>query len=816
MSEHNGTSHGGAVQESNGALDRHDDDDSRRDDQGHGNGHRPVRFPVDSQVVADPGGTRLMSEGHPAFPRPRKSERHPIRWIVIGAIVAAILFAGWYWGLPALRYELDTVSTDDAFVEGHITYASPRVEGLITEVMVDQDDRVEAGPAPGEARPRAVRGRRGAGRGVAGGGPGQRRAVAGPGPFADRPGACVLLPEEERPGGPAAPSRHSERPVRHPQEQAGELVELARNNLRRGQELVPSGGISKEEVDQRNNTLKVAIEQEKEAWAAIQETRAQPRTGPGLQGPAETPRGSGDPAVDRPVGRRQIASSLAEVGIPFDPKDAEQAKAFADFLRPDGDKSAGEGMEKVVDAGPGGQAWRGPPSTRAQKQLDDALLQLRWTEVRSEIAGYIQDRQANPGNRVEPGQTLLSIRPTYVWIAANYKETQIDDIRIGMPVDLYVDAYPHRVFHGRVAGFSPGTGLSESLLPPENATGNYVKVTQRLPVRIELTEPNPDDTPLFAGLSVVPHVRLKEQPTGPGAGAAAAYLRAAEARRRRRRAGRIAAEEPRPDRGAAPGHEHGIRQRSRRRGRAQGQGPGQSLDRRLHGHAGDLHGGARHLDRQRRVALHRRRALGRPEPGDLGADQLPRGQRDRAAALRLADGAVRPQAVLHDLRAAVHDQLGPLRRGAEHRAADLLPRPPGARRRRPPAFRAGHPGRYLSAPATGHGDGHVRRGRRRRADPRARAGRIYQRQLLLALDLLHQHPDRHRLADPDQLHRPGPAGDGRGGPEELEARPQYRLHRPGPGLDRAGLARGPLRQGPGMGLVRRPVLAGPDRSSSRW
>jgi membrane fusion protein, multidrug efflux system len=69
-----------------------------------------------------------------------------------------------------------------------------------------------------------------------------------------------------------------------------------------------------------------------------------------------------------------------------------------------------------------------------------------------------------------------------------------------------------------VAGFSPGTGLSESLLPPENATGNYVKVTQRLPVRIELAEPNPDDTPLFVGLSVVPHVRITERPTGPGSG----------------------------------------------------------------------------------------------------------------------------------------------------------------------------------------------------------------------------------------------------------------------------------------------------------
>ena len=77
---------------------------------------------------------------------------------------------------------------------------------------------------------------------------------------------------------------------------------------------------------------------------------------------------------------------------------------------------------------------------------------------------------------------------------------------------------PERVFKGRVAGFSPGTGLSESLLPPENATGNYVKVTQRLPVRIELVEPNPAETPLFVGLSVVPYVQIKEKPTGPEAG----------------------------------------------------------------------------------------------------------------------------------------------------------------------------------------------------------------------------------------------------------------------------------------------------------
>ena len=261
----------------------------------------------------------------------------------------------------------------------------------------------------------------------------------------------------------------------------------------------------------------MAVEGEKAAWEAIQEIRAALGLAPNYKDPLDIPKDLEVEQSSVQTAVSDVGSALAQVGIPFNLKDAAQARAFEDFLRPRGDKSAGEGLENVVEQAPAVRVALAA-AARAEKQLDDARLRLRWTEVRSEIAGYVQDRQANPGNRVEPGQTLLSIRPTYVWVAANYKETQIDNIRIGMPVDISVDAYPHRVFRGRVEGFSPGTGLSESLLPPENATGNYVKVTQRLPVRIELTESNPDDTPLFAGLSVVPHVKLKDRPTGPGAG----------------------------------------------------------------------------------------------------------------------------------------------------------------------------------------------------------------------------------------------------------------------------------------------------------
>ena len=108
---------------------------------------------------------------------------------------------------------------------------------------------------------------------------------------------------------------------------------------------------------------------------------------------------------------------------------------------------------------------------------------------------------------------------TDIWIDANFKETQLDQLRIGQPVDVDVDMYGSRHrFRGRVSGFTMGTGSTLALLPPENATGNFVKVVQRLPVRIELVDYDPDKVPLFIGLSVTPYVHVKGTPTGPDAG----------------------------------------------------------------------------------------------------------------------------------------------------------------------------------------------------------------------------------------------------------------------------------------------------------
>lgn len=145
----------------------------------------------------------------------------------------------------------------------------------------------------------------------------------------------------------------------------------------------------------------------------------------------------------------------------------------------------------------------------AAASLDTARLDLRRTTVTAPISGRITKKNVDPGKYVQVGQPLLSIVDDKdVWVVANFKETQLKEMRVGQPVDIDVDAYAGRTFKGRVESFQSGTGAVFSLLPPENATGNFVKVVQRMPVKIVLDAAHDPDHPLWPGLSVTPHVDI--------------------------------------------------------------------------------------------------------------------------------------------------------------------------------------------------------------------------------------------------------------------------------------------------------------------
>jgi membrane fusion protein (multidrug efflux system) len=144
---------------------------------------------------------------------------------------------------------------------------------------------------------------------------------------------------------------------------------------------------------------------------------------------------------------------------------------------------------------------------QAEASLNAANLQLSYTSIKAPIAGHITNKSIQPGDYVQVGQALLAIVPREIYIIANYKETQLDHMQPGQDVDITVDAYPGRTFHGKVDSIQRGSGAAFSLLPPENATGNYVKVVQRVPVKI--TFQVPDDVILGPGMSALPKVKVR-------------------------------------------------------------------------------------------------------------------------------------------------------------------------------------------------------------------------------------------------------------------------------------------------------------------
>jgi membrane fusion protein, multidrug efflux system len=149
---------------------------------------------------------------------------------------------------------------------------------------------------------------------------------------------------------------------------------------------------------------------------------------------------------------------------------------------------------------------------QANAQRDQAQLNLSYTNVTAAQSGRVVNLTAAVGQFAQAGTNLTMFVPDEIWVAANFKETQLDAMRPGQPATMRIDAYPERAIRGHIASIQPGSGTAFSLLPAENATGNYVKIVQRVPVKLIFDEP-PTDVALGPGMSVVPSVRVDPTPS---------------------------------------------------------------------------------------------------------------------------------------------------------------------------------------------------------------------------------------------------------------------------------------------------------------
>ena len=206
-----------------------------------------------------------------------------------------------------------------------------------------------------------------------------------------------------------------------------------------------------------------------------------------------------DLARARELADKQIISKQQ-----LDAAQATSAVAHANLLAAERQAAAAGGTVNTAEAGVRVANAR---TMAARANAANAQLQLDYTHITAPASGEVSRKQVEVGQLVAPGQPLMSIvADTGVWVTANFKETQLAKIRPGQPVEFEIDAYGGCVGEGKVASVSGATGAKFALLPPDNATGNFTKVVQRVPVRIAVTKPCAGNHPLRPGLSAVVHV----------------------------------------------------------------------------------------------------------------------------------------------------------------------------------------------------------------------------------------------------------------------------------------------------------------------
>ena len=447
----------------------------------------------------------------------KQPQRRPLwMWIAGGALVLLALYEAIPWGITAFRTE----STDDAYVNGHVTFVAPRVPGQVVRVLVDDNNRVRKGDllVQLDKEPYQVK--------------------------VDIAQAALLLAQA---GIVTAQAKvrgleglaHSQRfdmanAMDHLNNQVADLhskvdalqaanatLIKARADYQREQRLFKAKVVARSDFDTYQEAFSVAQAQQQKAQHDVAQVRAELGLRPTSNNGDDL---SGIPAnLDQTYSavkeaQSRLMQTAAQLGVVQSFKQSPD-QMIAEFHKRDSSGNIDAIFDEIAKNAPDVKQAEAKLN-EAQANLRQAELNLSYCDVVAEIDGVVTRRNVNPGDWVLAGQGLMAVRSlTEIWIDANFKETQLAKLRIGQPADLDVDMYGRRRrFRGRISGFTMGTGSTLALLPAENATGNFVKVVQRLPVRIELTNYNPDIAPLFIGLSVTPHVYIHETPTGPNAG----------------------------------------------------------------------------------------------------------------------------------------------------------------------------------------------------------------------------------------------------------------------------------------------------------
>ncbi len=378
--------------------------------------------------------------------------------LIIGIVVIVVI------GFFVYRYVTSYESTDDAQVDGHINSVSARISGHVIRLDITDNQHVQAGQLLVEIDPTDYQVAYDRAKADYEDAKAQAAAAGVNVPITDVNTTTQISATEADVGSAraaiaAAKQQFAAAKAQLAQAQANNVK--IQDDLTRYQQLIGKQEISQQQFDE-------ALAAAKASTAAVEAARA-----------------TAD-AAQAQVAQAQSRLAQAEANYRY----AQTAPRQMEVIRSRAASALAQMQQKKA-------------------ALDQAALNLQYTKVIAPVAGVVSDRTVEVGQNVVPGQELMKVIPLYdVWITANFKETQLRDMRVGQPVTIEVDANG-RKYKGKVDSLAGASGARFSLLPPENATGNYVKVVQRVPVKIVLDPGEDKDQSLRPGESVEPKVWIR-------------------------------------------------------------------------------------------------------------------------------------------------------------------------------------------------------------------------------------------------------------------------------------------------------------------
>ncbi len=407
-------------------------------------------------VTAD-GAANAQTQQEPQQPRQRNLR--PLLAIVVGiAILAAIV-----WGVRYFSYARSHQTTDDARVDANTVAVTSKINERVQQILVDTDQPVKRGQllivldsaseqsALDQAKANLQLALENQSAEATQGSGGVTQAQA------NVANAAAQVPVSSA-GVEAARAQVSAAQSALPA--AEQSLARARADLQRTQSLVNSGDVAKQQLDAARAAYAQAQSQYRSAADNVNVAIAN------LDG------------AQQKVSASQAAVAAAQGGV-----------------------TTAQG--KLIQA-------REPAQIAAQRAaVAIAQQNLANTKIHSSIDGYVGEKNVEVGQTVNAGTTLLVLVPNHAYITANYKETQVGSMRPGQPVDIHVDAYKGVTFHGRVIALNPASQNTYAVIPAQNSTGNFVKVTQRIPVKISIDDADPRRYPMRPGMSVETSVKVR-------------------------------------------------------------------------------------------------------------------------------------------------------------------------------------------------------------------------------------------------------------------------------------------------------------------